>query len=201
MTMPPEQTSGASGSRPPSRSSNAGNTGTWSSHASAGPVQTHHRSNSRSQSVSQSQSQSYSHPPQHTSSRRSLSQVSVPISALISPHAPSIQSTQHRPQYHMRDPRKPNKIQPTPWSLSLGSFSRIWTKGWRGWMAEGGSPFHAWAFFLGFVLFPTWWIASFVGVQKTRTLGDDGEKAGHRNGQGTEGGQVVLDDPQAEFGR
>lgn len=60
-----------------------------------------------------------------------------------------------------------------------------------GWSAGGGSPLHAWLFFLGFVLFPVWWIAGFlVRIPKTRRLGE---------GVGTEKG-VVLDDPQVEFG-
>lgn len=60
-----------------------------------------------------------------------------------------------------------------------------------GWTEGGGSPLHAWLFFLGFLLFPVWWIAGFlVQIPKTRRLGE---------GVGTEKG-VVLDDPQVEFG-
>ncbi|KAK0201479.1 hypothetical protein DFS33DRAFT_1347702 [Desarmillaria ectypa] len=134
-------------------------------------------------------------------SRRSISQASIPISALISPHAPSI--SQRSTIYHMRDPRKPPRVQPTPWTLAfpvpgegdVGYFQR-W-KWWQkenkahsvGWADGGGSPLHAWLFFLGFVLFPIWWVASLlVRIPKTRRIGDaDTLEKG-----------VVLDDPQVE---
>jgi hypothetical protein len=109
-------------------------------------------------------------------SRRSMSQVSIPISALISPHAPSItQST----TYHMRDPHKPKKIQPTGWGLRFHHEDS----------EEHGSPIHAWFFFVGFLLFPIWWIGSFWHVPTTRHVGGtDTEKA------------VIVDDPQVEHG-
>lgn len=69
----------------------------------------------------------------------------------------------------------------------------------KGWVERGGSPFHAWMFFLGFVIFPVWWIASFVGVPQTRRLlPTGGETAGGVGG--LEKG-VVLDDPQVEYGQ
>ena len=106
--------------------------------------------------------------------RRSMSEVSFPISALVAPHAPSISRSS---TYHMRDPRRPPKIQPTEWSLKL--------KG----PDEDGSPIQAWCFFIGFVLFPIWWVASFTPIPKTRRVGGtDTEKA------------VTLDDPQVEHG-
>ncbi|KAJ3807687.1 hypothetical protein F5876DRAFT_47597 [Lentinula aff. lateritia] len=114
-----------------------------------------------------------------SSKRGSVSQASIPISALISPHAPSI-SLHPSTTYHMRDPRKPSPVHPTSWSLSFPSAD--WTEG-------GGSPIHAWLLFLGFVLFPVWWIAGlFIGIPKTRTL----------EGRGLEEKSVVLDDPQVE---
>lgn len=123
-------------------------------------------------------------------SRRSLSQASVPISALISPHAPSIGRLS---TFHMRDPRKPSPIQRTPWSLSLPlpppSGESRWSS--QGWLERGGSSFHAWLFFIGFVLFPLWWIAALlIPIPRTRTLGGvvDAEKG------------VILDDPQLEHG-
>ncbi|KJA24013.1 hypothetical protein HYPSUDRAFT_136899 [Hypholoma sublateritium FD-334 SS-4] len=116
-----------------------------------------------------------SHSQQHRApSRRSLSQASIPISALISPHAPSIGRLS---TFHMRDPRKPNPIQPTPWSLSFPS------------TAQGGSALHAWLFFIGFIIFPLWWAAALViPIPRTRTLGESAD---------TEKG-VILDDPQLE---
>ena len=103
----------------------------------------------------------------------SLSQVSIPISALVSPHAPSIARST---RYHMHDPRKPpKKLQDTPWSLALRTED------------DPGSPRHAWCFFIGFILFPLWWIAAFLPVPQTRTVGDSSvEKA------------VTIDDPQIE---
>ena len=89
----------------------------------------------------------------------------------------------------MRDPRKPPPIQSTPWSLSLASGMREPGEGWRGWAERGGSPLHAWLFFLGFLLFPLWWVASFIGIPTTRRLGGNEQEKG-----------VVLDDPQVEFG-
>ncbi|KAJ3770494.1 hypothetical protein FB446DRAFT_765807 [Lentinula raphanica] len=126
----------------------------------------------------------FGHPqrPRHPSSTRdpsqrgSISQSSIPISALVSPHAPSI-SLRPSARYHMRDPRKPPPVHPTSWSLSFPS-------------PGGGSPIHAWLFFLGFILFPLWWIAGlFISVPKTRTLS---------GGTGLEEKGVVLDDPQVE---
>jgi len=108
--------------------------------------------------------------------RRSMSQSSVPISALISPHPPSISPSA---KFHMRDPRKPKKIQRTGWTLHFASKGEPGT----------GSPMHAWCFFVGFVIFPLWWVASFWRTPKTRRVGGtDVEKA------------VTLDDPQVEFG-
>ncbi|KAF9453167.1 hypothetical protein P691DRAFT_629213, partial [Macrolepiota fuliginosa MF-IS2] len=131
-------------------------------------------------------SRSHSTPPAHavyqssqpTRSRRSLSQASIPISALISPHAPSVSNSG---KFHMRDPRKPAPVQSTPWSLALPSEVE----------SGQGSPLCAWFFFVGFVLFPLWWIASFVGVPKTRRL-DDTSAGGVEKG-------VILDDPQVEY--
>ncbi|KAI0060370.1 hypothetical protein BV25DRAFT_1871203 [Artomyces pyxidatus] len=138
--------------------SNAHNTGTYSSRAS---------SNVRGSSV----------PPAENASerdrRRSLSQVSIPISALVTPHAPSIGKSS---TFHMRDPRRPHKKLETGWAL------RFHTE------EEDGSPVHAWLFYAAFVLFPLWWIASFLPTPKTRVVGGtDTEKA------------VTLDDPQIEY--
>ncbi|KAJ3810002.1 hypothetical protein F5876DRAFT_42702 [Lentinula aff. lateritia] len=157
------------------RNQNAATTGTWNS------------TRSRTASIMRSQSRT-SHRSQNTpisrplsvapSKRGSISQASIPISALISPHAPSIS---HRPAstFHMRDPRKPPKIQPTPWAPALPR---------TGYGEHGGSPPHAWLFFLGFIIFPVWWIAAFLKIPKTRSIegGHDGQKS------------VVLDDPQVE---
>ncbi|KAI0694798.1 hypothetical protein C8Q76DRAFT_758256 [Earliella scabrosa] len=105
--------------------------------------------------------------------RRSMSEISFPISALVAPHAPSV--SVRSGGYYMRDPRKPPRVQPTPWTLSMSS------------QDEQGSPVHAWMFFIGFVLFPLWWVASFWRIPQTRRVGGtDTEKA------------VTLDDPQVE---
>ena len=80
--------------------------------------------------------------------------------------------------YHMRDPRRPPRVQPTPWGLRLAT------------EYEDGSPIHAWSFFLGFIIFPLWWIASVWRIPQTRRVGgSDVEKA------------VTLDDPQVEHGQ
>lgn len=112
-----------------------------------------------------------SHRPRSTSS---LSHASIPLSALVSPHAPSVSRSLNA--YHMRDPRKPPKIQSTPWGLRFRTED------------DNGSPIHAWFFFVGFVIFPIWWVASVWSVPKTRQVGleEEPEKA------------VTLDDPQVE---
>lgn len=112
-------------------------------------------------------------PHNRPSSRRSMSQASIPISALLSPHAPSISRSS---TFHMRDPRRPpKKLARTGWGLEFGD------------EYEMGSPVHAWAFFVGFVLFPVWWGAAVWRIPETRRLsGGDQEKA------------VWVDDPQIE---
>lgn len=171
-------------SRPGSRASgdiqNAGTTGSWSSKASKGSG---YPASQQGHRVPPPVHQ----PPQRTPSRRSLSQASIPMSALISPHAPSVARSS---TFHMRDPRKPAPIQTTPWSLSFPDGDRAANSRWSNWIERGGSPLHAWLFFIGFVIFPTWWAASFTGIPKTRHLGGDEREKG-----------VVLDDPQVEFGK
>lgn len=78
----------------------------------------------------------------------------------------------------MRDPRRPpKKLARTGWGLEFGD------------EYEMGSPVHAWAFFVGFVLFPVWWGAAVWRIPETRRLsGGDQEKA------------VWVDDPQIEQG-
>ncbi|KAJ7595081.1 hypothetical protein C8J56DRAFT_928346 [Mycena floridula] len=222
--------SGVPESSPPSRpgsrtesyaqGANAGNTGSTASRASKHNSwgQNLFRSQSRSshtQGRPPSRSGSSNHRQQHSSGSRrppSLSQASIPISALISPHAPSI--THRSSVFHMRDPRRPAPIQSTPWSLSFpdpGEGQSGFMSNWRlksvvdrlrgrgddkavereqvGWLEGGGSPIHAWLFFLGFVLFPVWWLAGFlVRIPKTRRLASGSVEKG-----------VVLDDPQVEF--
>ncbi|THV03906.1 hypothetical protein K435DRAFT_817146 [Dendrothele bispora CBS 962.96] len=130
-------------SKPPSRSNsrqsqNAATTGTWTSSKSRNgvnidiPARTQSRASHRSQRQSvrapsrasalnpshmHNQDATPSRAPSRHSRRGSISAASIPISALISPHAPSIS---HRSTpYHMRDPHKPPRVQPTPWSLSF----------------------------------------------------------------------------------
>ena len=106
--------------------------------------------------------------------RRSLSEVSIPVSAIVAPHPPSLGRSS---AYHMRDPRRPPRVHSTPWSLRFRSSD------------EEGSPRHAWIFFIGFILYPLWWVAAFLPRPETRRVGGtDTEKA------------VTLDDPQVEHG-
>ncbi|OAX40424.1 hypothetical protein K503DRAFT_687576 [Rhizopogon vinicolor AM-OR11-026] len=108
---------------------------------------------------------------QNHARHQSMSQLSIPISALVSPHAPSIVPSG---KFHMRDPRRPPKrLAQTPWTLHFASED------------EPASSVHAWCFFLGFVLFPIWWVAAlFLRTPGTRVVGD--EKG------------MSLDDPQIE---
>ncbi|KAJ7102438.1 hypothetical protein B0H15DRAFT_768272 [Mycena belliarum] len=152
--------------------------GSWSSRKSA----TAPRPHSRGAQSQHSRTASLHRAP----SRRSISQTSIPISALISPHAPSISRSGHT--FHMRDPHKPPRVQPTGWALAGAPLDVRGGDGWRRWTEAGGSPLHAWLFFVGFVLFPVWWAASFMPVLQTR-----------RVGKGKADAQVVLDDPQLEF--
>ena len=107
-------------------------------------------------------------------SRRSLSQASIPISAIVSPRAPTLSN---HSTFHMRDPRKPPRRRPVGWSLRLRDAD------------DDGSPFPAWAFWFGFFLPFLWFIASFWRMPRTRTVGTDAEKA------------IVVDDPQVERGK
>ncbi|KAH7885206.1 hypothetical protein F5I97DRAFT_1811287 [Phlebopus sp. FC_14] len=104
---------------------------------------------------------------------QSMSQISIPISALVSPHAPSVSRST---KFHMRDPRKPpKKLNDTEWGLRFATED------------EPGSPLPSFCFFVGFVLFPIWWIAALLPIPRTRMAGDAAvEKA------------VTIDDPQIE---
>ncbi|KAJ7226020.1 hypothetical protein GGX14DRAFT_349070 [Mycena pura] len=156
--------------------------GSWSSRKSM-----QQRPQSRSQSLSQQSRTASLH---RASSRRSVSQSSIPISALVSPHAPSIALSGRGSAYHMRDPHKPPRVQPTSWALSIGEFDLRVPDRWRRWTESGGSPLHAWLFFIGFIIFPVWWAASLMRVLRTRRIG---------HGSKGQEAQVVLDDPQVEF--
>ncbi|KAF9241105.1 hypothetical protein BU15DRAFT_87342 [Melanogaster broomeanus] len=109
-----------------------------------------HRTPSRAASNRSQQPQSSTR--KHHERRQSMSQASIPISAFVSPHAPS-----------------------------SGDFAFATDD-------EAGSPLQAWCFFIGFILFPVWWIAAlFLRIPKTRVVGNaDVEKA------------VTIDDPQIE---
>ncbi|KIL67758.1 hypothetical protein M378DRAFT_974870 [Amanita muscaria Koide BX008] len=164
----------------------SGNTGSWSSRGSSKRPQLDlpHRQPSRHSMQSQRPSNN-SRPPRETSRRRSLSGASIPISALVSPHAPSVARSA---TFHMHDPHRPAPIQSTSWAPSLPVPTAQGSR-WvlDGWVERGGSPVHAWLFFLGFFFFPVWWAAAFVGIPKTRRIGEGGMEKG-----------VILDDPQVE---
>ncbi|KAJ7465063.1 hypothetical protein FB451DRAFT_428735 [Mycena latifolia] len=122
------------------------------------------------------------HTPARQLSRAASRASSLPISALVAPHAPSVARSAGGTAYHMRDPRKAPRVQPTGWGLTLG---------------DGGSGAHAWLFFAGFLFFPLWWIAGLcVPVPRTRRLRSG---SGAEEAQEQEKGTVVLDDPQVEF--
>lgn len=101
----------------------------------------------------------------------------------------------------MRDPRKPAPVQRTSWSLAFPSEVQRGESRWelKSWVERGGSPLHAWLFFVGFVGFPLWWVASFVGVPRTRRLAGGSDVVAGGVGNAEKG--VVLDDPQVEHGR
>jgi len=52
-------------------------------------------------------------------------------------------------------------------------------------------------FFIGFVVFPVWWVTWFIGVPQTRRLVDDAAEMGIPGREKA----VVLDDPQLEYGK
>ncbi len=162
--------------------SNAQGVGTWSS-----------RNSSRTNASSSMQQASTSSPPQRTASRASharsasltppagrqqtrrsisvISQSSIPISAIISPHPPSIDRLS---KFHVRDPKRPPPKRPVAWTLRLRTED------------DHGSPRQAWCFWLGFLLPILWWIASLWPIAKTRIL--DAEKS------------IPVDDPNVEHG-
>ena len=171
-------------------SPNAKSTGSWSSRTSKTSA-THVAPQRASRPPSTRDVHASGSTPRRSASRRSLSQASIPISAFMSPHAPSV-TRSAASTYHMRDPRKPARIRDTPWSLSFPDEAPEGGSRWslNGWTERGGSPLHAWLFFIGFVIFPLWWLAgSVVPIPRTRRLDSgDAEKG------------VVLDDPQVEHG-
>jgi len=160
-------------STPPIVSPHGSRSGSSNRDSGGGLIRSHVRGSSRTTLERESRS------PQGQSAglqpRRSLSQVSIPLSALVSPHAPSLSVSG---TFHMRDPRKPRRVQPTGWGLHLGEAGE----------PGSGSPVQAWMFFIGWVVFPMWWLASVWSIPKTRRVGGAGdmEKA------------VTLDDPQVE---
>ncbi|KAI0298148.1 hypothetical protein B0F90DRAFT_1632918 [Multifurca ochricompacta] len=165
-----------SGPSPPPPPLNASNTGTYPSRASSRLALTRAPSSTRSAPAHTTTGIGTGSPENASERERrlSLSQRSIPISALVTPHAPSIGLTS--PAYHMRDPRRPPRHMETGWAL------RFRTK------EEEGSPVQAWFFYVALVLFPLWWIGAVWRVPKTRVVGGtDTEKA------------VPLDDPQIEF--
>ena len=175
---------GPSPSRPDT-SLNVTNTGTWTSTTSS-KMRTLSRQQSTIKPPSSKTNSYRSDNPservrsydryERTRSMSQLSHTSIPVSALVSPRAPSV-SKSLTSAYHMRDPRKPPRVQPTPWGLRLRT------------EFEDGSPIHAWFFFLGFIFFPLWWFASVWRIPQTRSVGgSEVEKA------------VTLDDPQVEHG-
>ncbi|KAH9953192.1 hypothetical protein BC827DRAFT_1159384 [Russula dissimulans] len=119
---------------------NARNTGTYSS-----------RTSSRVRAPSSTRSGTDAGPPANASERdrrRSLSQRSIPISALVTPQVPSIGRASTR------------------WALRLSTTDEV------------GSPVQAWLFYLALVLFPLWWVGAVWRVPQTRTVGGtDTEKA------------------------
>ncbi|KAI0320945.1 hypothetical protein OF83DRAFT_1205868 [Amylostereum chailletii] len=142
---------------------NAQNTGTYSSRASSRAAR----------DASMRSADGLAPSERELARRRSLSQASIPLSALVTPHAPSLSRSS---AFHMRDPRRPPKKLETGWALRVREEE------------EEGSPVQAWLFYVAFVLFPLWWVASVWRTPRTREVGGtDTEKA------------VTLDDPQIEF--
>ena len=175
---------GPSPSRPDT-SLNAANTGTWTS-ATSSKIRSLSRQSVTKPPSSKTNSYRSDNPSERvrstdryerTRSMSQLSHTSIPVSALVSPRAPSV-SKSLTSAYHMRDPRKPPRVQTTSWALRLRT------------EFEDGSPIHAWFFFLGFIFFPLWWFASVWRIPETRSVGgSEVEKA------------VTLDDPQVEHGQ
>ena len=180
-------------SRPPSAAAvNNPNANTsWSSKSSrATSVQIQHSQHSRPSShratMSAGPSTSVAHGTVHSSRHqktRSISQASIPLSAIVSPRAPSVE---HLSKFHMRDPRKPRR-RPVGWGLRFGTPDDV------------GSPLHAWCFWLG-LLFPLlWWFASFAPIPKTRFVGIGAGQGVNTSADSAEKG-ITIDDPHVERG-
>ncbi|TRM62107.1 hypothetical protein BD626DRAFT_67375 [Schizophyllum amplum] len=115
-------------------------------------------------------------------------QPSSRMSGQPSPRASTYASGSTR--YHMRDPRKPPPLVPTPW------------------VPTRQGPLNAWLFFVGFVLFPVWWVGGFaastrsvpselrVEVDAEQLVGD--LESASRVGVSSKRGSVLLADAQAE---
>lgn len=83
---------------------------------------------------------------------RTLSQTSIPLRAIVSPKPPSVDQGS---TYHMRDPDLP-----PPRRLSTQ-----WTGGARKDDNMGRAfPLQGWAFIIGFLVFPLWWVAAIAPV-------------------------------------
>ncbi|KAN0127969.1 hypothetical protein V8E53_014223 [Lactarius tabidus] len=147
--------------------SNAHNTGTYSSRASARLS----RAPSTRSGPHGSSTGPESGSPESASERerrRSVSQRSIPISALVIPHT-RLPSAVH-PPHTMCHPRRP------PRRVETGLTLRFRTS------EEEGSPAQAWMFYIALVLFPLWWIAAVWRVPKTRVDRRDGYGEGGATG-------------------
>lgn len=126
-----------------------------------------------------------------SANRRSLSQSStIPFSAIIAPHPPSIDRLS---TFHMRDPHKLPPRRDVGWALRFAG----------GGGEEKGSPVGAWCFWFGFVCPVLWWLASFWRVPKTRMVGGEsggGSDVGVDADADVEKAVVVVDDPHIERG-
>ncbi|KAL1748342.1 hypothetical protein HDZ31DRAFT_79702 [Schizophyllum fasciatum] len=111
------------------------------------------------------------------------------LSAQRSPRASTYASGSTGARYHMRDPRKPPPLVPTPW------------------LPSRRSPRAAWLFFIGFVLFPAWWLGGLLpakprpwvaGVQgdAEQLIGDVESVAPTR--RDSKRGSVLVNDAQGE---
>ncbi|KAF8515271.1 hypothetical protein JB92DRAFT_74652 [Gautieria morchelliformis] len=100
---------------------------------------------------------------------RTLSQSSIPLRAIVSPKPPSIDRNS---SYHMRDPAlPPSRRTSTQWTGSARmdeNIGRVF-------------PLQAWAFVMGFLVFPLWWVAAAAPVGWGWARRDVGGK----NGKGT----------------
>ncbi|GJJ15485.1 hypothetical protein Clacol_009763 [Clathrus columnatus] len=165
-TPPPSQSQSRAASPPrsPPRNRNTSSSPQPSRPGSAAAVAVNPRGQSRTSLDSR----------RHNNRSPSLSEsASIPVMAILTPRAPSIDTRHSLNTYHMRDPSlPPSRRQSAVWKGAatrkvldediLGMKSRSSLDRWG--VESSLFPLQGWAFVVGFLVFPLWWVAAICPV-------------------------------------